>query len=160
MVRIARNLAKRGAAAEADFKAWLDDSRLPYIYATQDRESVPAYWRGQLKRPDYMVAMPYMGIVAFDVKSKTIYEGGYWFDDAEIRGLALFSELFCVSTFFACMDPGGSWNSHWFRLQELTHLPRRKVKGRLVTIVPTDAGIAVDMTKPFQDAIRAAVTLR
>lgn len=159
MARIKPEHVERGAAAEALFQAWLDTSRLPYVYATQDRASVPKHFRGHLKRPDYLVALPYVGTLAFDVKSKTAYDEGFLFDAAEIRGLALFDDLFRVSTFLACLDPEGSAQSLWFRLPELTHCPQRKIKGKMTFAVPFTAGIPVDMARPFQEALRDAISL-
>lgn len=76
--RIKPEHAERGAHAEGVFRDWLDASRLPYVYATQDRESVPQHFRASMKRPDYLVALPYVAAVAFDVKSKSVYEGGFF----------------------------------------------------------------------------------
>lgn len=152
--------AERGAQAEADFQGWLDQSRLPYVYATQDRASVPTHYRRILKRPDYLVALPYVGTLAFDVKSKTPYEGGFLFDVAEVQKLAHFDDLFRVSTFFACLDPSGSPQSVWFRIPELLHCPTRKTKGKPVYAVAMSAGISVDMARPFQEALRDTISLR
>lgn len=160
MVRIKREHAERGALAEGEFRAWLDASRLPYVYATQDRESVPQHFRASMKRPDYLVALPFVATLAFDVKSKTAYEGNFLFDLSEVRRLAHFGELFAVATFFACLDPEGSPTSVWFRAPELLALPVRKVKGKAVVVVPFDQGVRLSMTRPFQDALRDAISLR
>lgn len=149
----------RGAEAETAFRSWLDRSRLPYLYATQTRESVPEHFRGFIKRPDYLVALPYVGTLAFDVKSKTAYERGFLFDIAEVRGLSAFDDLFRVSTFFACLDPAGSSTSYWFRLPEVVHCPKISAKGQTVHSVPYEAGIKVDMDRPFQEALRYAISI-
>lgn len=160
MVRIKRELAARGAHAEGVFRAWLDASRLPYVYATQDRESVPAHFRANMKRPDYLVALPYVAAVAFDVKSKSVYDGDFLFDVSEVRRLTHFGELFAVATFFACLDPEGSPDSVWFRASELLACPVRKLKGRPVFVVPFAQGVRLSIERPFQDALRDAITLR
>jgi len=159
MAAIKTEHAERGAQAEADFQGWLDASRLPYVYATQDRESVPAHFRLVLKRPDYLVALPYVGTIAFDVKSKTTYEDGFLFDVAEVRRLAHFDDLFRVSTFFACLDPAGSPQSVWFRVVELMQCPVRKMKGKPAHAVPFTAGVRVDMGRAFQDALRDIISM-
>lgn len=152
--------AARGADAEAAFQRWLDASRLPYVYATQTRESVPVHFRGAMKRPDYLVSLPFVGAVAFDVKSKTAYDSAFLFDADEVRRLAYFDDLFKISTFVACLDPQGSPRSHWFRVIELANCPRRKTNGKIAHVVPTTAGIVVDMLAPFQDGFSAALSLR
>ena len=150
----------RGADAEAAFQRWLDASRLPYVYATQTRESAPAHFRAQMKRPDYLVSMPYIGALAFDVKSKTAYEGVFLFDADEVRRLAAFEDLFKLSTFIACLDPRGSPRSYWFRVPEMARCEQRRSNGKIAHVVPTTAGVVVDMLAPFQDALAAALSLR
>ena len=63
----------------------MNDGRLPFIYVTRDLQSVPRLFRGSLKRPDYLVALPFVGTMAFDVKAKNLYEGCFVFDVAEIK---------------------------------------------------------------------------
>ena len=159
MPRINPEHAKRGAAAEADFKRWLDYSGVPYVYATQDIESVPEGFRGKLKRPDYLVGLPFVGNMAFDVKSKTIYEGCLLFDVDEVEKLTAFDDLFRISTFFACLDPGGGDRATWFRLPELKHCRTRRMKSGAVYVAPLSVGITVDMREPFQEALRATISL-
>ena len=84
----------------------------------------------------------------------------FLFDVAEVRGLAHFDDLFRISTFFACLDPAGSPQSVWFRIAELLDHPTRKVQGKPVFVVPMAVGIAVDMARPFQEALRATISLR
>lgn len=62
--QVSPELQARGADAEASFQAWLDESRLPFLYATQNQQSVPKHFKGQLKRPDYLVALPFVGMTA------------------------------------------------------------------------------------------------
>lgn len=139
------------------FRAWLDSSRLPYLCASGD--SVPEHFRGLLTRPNYLVALPYTGTIAFNVKAMMGQERGYFFDVAEVRALATFDDLFRVSTFFAVLDPAGSARSVWFRLPDLVHAHQLTVKGEAVYSVPVTAGIQVDMDRPFQEALRVAISL-
>lgn len=154
---ITRADVARGEAAEAAFAAWLDRSCLPFVYATQTRESVPRHFRGQLKRPDYLVAVPMVGTLCFDVKAKTRYRGGFIFDRAEVTKLAAFDELFNLTTLFACLDPEGGPGSWWFRVADLDRMPDDKRGERLT--VDVRAGLAVDMERPFQEALRDLVSL-
>jgi hypothetical protein len=147
----------RGQAAEAAFAAWLDRSCLPFVYATQTRESVPRHFRGQLKRPDYLVAVPMVGTLCFDVKAKTRYRGGFIFDRAEVTKLAAFDELFNLTTLFACLDPDGGTASWWFRVADLDRRPDDRPGGRLTVSVRD--GLTVDLERPFQEALRDLVSL-
>ena len=146
MIRIRLEHAERGRKAEREFQQWLDRSGVPYLYATQDIESVPAYYQGRIKRPDYLVGLPYMATVAFDVKSKSTYGGAYLFDVPEIRRLAHFADLFQISTFFACLDPEGGPSSRWLRVAELMELDPEKRARKEVIAAPIAMGIPVDMS--------------
>jgi hypothetical protein len=152
-------LVRQGAEAETRFRAWLDASRLPHIYTDQSQGSVPAHFRRQLKRPDYLVALPYVGTVAFDVKCKTTYGdvGDFVFDVYEVRRLANFDRLFRITTFFACLDPAGSSESIWFQVEDLATLVGRKTAGTIR--VTATSGLAVDMERSFQEALRDAISL-
>jgi hypothetical protein len=159
MTVLDQKLVQQGAEAEARFRAWLDASRLPHIYTDQTRASVPAHFRGHLKRPDYLVALPYVGTIAFDVKCKTAYgdEQVFLFDVPEVRRLANFDRLFRITTFFACLDPGGSTDAVWFQVEGLAALAGRKTTGTVR--VAGAEGLAVNMRRPLQEALRDAISL-
>ncbi len=159
-IAISSELKARGAAAERDFQAWLDASTLPYIYANQSQETVPEPYRASLKRPDYIVALPYIGAMAFDVKSKTLYEEGFIFDVSEVERLAMFDQLFRITTFFACLDPQGSPVSVWFRVSDLATYEIARRGGKRVLIVPFAHGLVVDVRSPFQDAFGRVISLQ
>lgn len=149
----------KGADAEAAFQVWLNDSRLPFIYATQDRQSVPLHFKGQLKRPDYLVALPFVGTIAVDVKAKTIYEGCLIFDVEEIERLTKFDEIFRITTFLVCMDPFKPSRSWWFRLAPLSRLTSERRMGVMTVQVALCNGLEADMTQPFQEALRDVLLL-
>ena len=159
MTSLDPRLVEQGYAVEARFRAWLDASRLPHIYTDQTRESVPEHFRSTMKRPDYLVALPYVGTIAFDVKCKSVYGKAreFVFDVSEVRRLATFDRLFRITTFFACLDPEGSEISVWFPAEELMLIVGRKRTGSVR--VPLRDGQAVDMGRPLQDALRDAISL-
>jgi hypothetical protein len=79
------------------------------------------------------------------------------FDRAEVTKLAAFDELFNLTTLFACLDPDGGAASWWFRVADLDRMPDDARRGRLT--VPVRDGLAVDMERPFQEALRDLVSL-
>ena len=105
--------AERGLAAERDFQRWLDEAELPHLYVEQSPLTVPAFLRGQIKRPDYLVAIPHVGMIAFDVKCKSVYQGRFLSDVGEVQKCQVFSRLFRLTLFFACLDPERSDQSDW-----------------------------------------------
>jgi Holliday junction resolvase len=157
--KISQKNSAKGAAAEELFQAWLNDSRLPFVYATQDIQSVPQHFKGAIKRPDFLVALPFVGTIAFDVKAKSLYEGCLLFDKSEIDKLILFDEIFRMTTFLACLDPEKSSRSWWFRVALLARLRTERKMGVSTMKVHVADGLEVDMERPLQDALANVLLL-
>ena len=149
----------KGAAAERTFHAWLDSSVLPHMYVEQSRLTVPEPLRGQIKRPDYLVGIPGVGLVAFDVKAKTVYQGKILFDVAEVEKLRTFARLFHLTVYFACLDPEGSQDGHWVRLDQLDGLPVTLRRFGPVFALPVREAQPVSLDEPFYAAFVRAVAL-
>ncbi|MCC3243811.1 hypothetical protein LG047_00475 [Methylocystis sp. WRRC1] len=92
--------------------------------------TVPAPLRGEIKRPDYLVGIPGIGLVAFDVKAKTVYPEGLIFDVDEVRKLRALARLFHLTVYFACLDPEGGPHGYWVRLDQLDFVPQRQADPR------------------------------
>lgn len=152
--------AAKGAAAERVFHAWLDSSVLPHMYVEQSRLTVPAPLRGKIKRPDYLVGIPGVGLVAFDVKAKTIYDGVILFDVGEVEKLRTFSRLFHLTVYFACLGQDGSQDGFWVRLDQLDGMTPVRRRFGPVFGLPLDQAMAVSLTEPFYAAFVRAVALR
>ena len=159
MTALDPRLIRRGAKAERRFAAWLDASALPHLYVEQSPMTVPASLRGEIKRPDYLVGIPGVGIIAFDVKSKTVYErDGLIFDLREVQKLRVFSQRFHVTAFFACLDPEGSPDGFWVRLDQLDAAPAVR-RGKALTLAcPLDRAMRVSLTEDFYTVFFRAVT--
>jgi hypothetical protein len=154
----AADIAK-GVAAERTFAAWLDASVLPHLYIDQTPLTVPEHLRGEIKRPDYLVGIPWLGLIAFDVKAKTIFGGKLIFDLDEVRKLRVFSRFFHLTVFFACLDPDGGPNGYWVRLDQLDEVPAVRRNGRLTLALPCSAALPVSLNHPFYEAFMRAVAL-
>ncbi len=151
--------AAKGAAAERAFATWLDNSVLPHMYVEQSRLTVPAPLRGQIKRPDYLVGIPGVGLVAFDVKAKTVYQGKILFDVAEVEKLRTFSRLFHLTVYFACLDPEGSQEGFWVRLDQLDTLSVTRRRFGPVLALPIAQALPVSLDEPFYAAFVRAVAI-
>jgi len=145
--------------AERTFRAWLDASVLPHLYVEQSPFTVPAPLRGQIKRLDYLVGIPGIGAVAFDVKAKTTYPEGLLFNVAEVQKLRAFAWLFHLTVYFACLDPEGGPLAYWVRLDQLDTLPAQRRGRTLVLALPLDRAHLVDMRADFYSAFLGAVAL-
>lgn len=151
--------AAKGVAAERAFHTWLDSSVLPHMYIEQSRLTVPEPLRGQIKRPDYLVGIPGVGLVAFDVKAKTIYQGKILFDVAEVEKLRTFARLFHLTVYFACLDSEGLQKAFWVRLDQLDAVGITRRRYGPVLALPIGEAQPVSLDEPFYAAFVRAVTL-
>jgi len=157
--RIRASDAAKGHAAEHTFRRWLDASVLPHLYVEQSPLTVPAPLRGQIKRPDYLVGIPGVGLVAFDVKAKTLYPEGLIFDLEEVRKMRVFARLFHLTVYFACLDPAGGSEGCWVRLDQLDSVPAVRRNGTMTLCVPLHDTIPVSLQEDFYRAFVRAVAL-
>lgn len=149
----------RGEEAEHVFRHWLDADVVPHLYIDQTPMSVPAPMRGLIKRPDYLVGVLGVGMIAFDVKSKSVYRDALIFDLDEVRKLRTFARVFHLTVFFACLDPAGGSASYWVRLDQLDNLPAVRRGGVLTISMPLDHAQAVSMQQSFHVAFVEAIAL-
>lgn len=154
----AADIAK-GEQAERTFAAWLDASGLAHLYIDQTPLTVPEHLRGEIKRPDFLVGIPGVGPVAFDVKAKTLYRGEVIFDLDEVRRLRAFARFFHLTVFFACLDTEGGPGGYWVRLDQLDAVPAVRRNGRLTLALPCAEALSVSLEEPFYDAFVQAVAL-
>lgn len=150
--------AARGQAAENLFRAWLDASQAAHVYLDQTPITVPEPLRGRIKRPDYLVGIPGVGLVAFDVKSKTIYPEGIIFDLDEIQKLRTFARLFHLTVYFACIA-GDGLHAYWVRLDQLDDVPAQRRGTSLILCIPLEQAMLVSLEHSFYGAFVSAIAL-
>lgn len=119
---------------------------------------MPEALQGRIKRPDYLVGIPGVGLVAFDVKSKTIHQEGIIFDLAEIRKLRTFARFFHLTVFLACLRNDGQ-QAYWVRLDQLDDVPAVRPNGTLTLCLPAEHALPISHARPFYDALVAALTM-
>ena len=107
-----------------------------------------------------LVGIPGVGMVAFDVKSKRVYErDGLIFDLAEGQKLRTFSRLFHVTVHFACLDPEGGPDGYWVRLDQIDAVPAVRRGGVYTLACPLDRAMPVSLEVDFYAAFVEAVAL-
>jgi len=63
---------KRGKEAEEKFKEWLDKHNISYLYIQQDENTFASVFKNNLKRPDFLILIPSLGLMMVDVKYKNL----------------------------------------------------------------------------------------
>ena len=155
MFTLPKELRAQGERAEADFRAWLDASGVAYMYIEQSPLTVPAGLRRRIKRPDYLVGIPYAGSLAFDVKAKSLSEGQLIFDHAEVDKLVRFARLFNLTAYFACLEPREAGRHWWVPLANLQNQVPEWRNKRRVYCVPIATAFEVQTESLFLDAVLA-----
>ena len=56
--------------AESRFKEWLDSKQYSYLFIDQTKETFAEFFRGVSKRPDFLIGINRVGLIAVDVKEK------------------------------------------------------------------------------------------
>jgi len=150
----------QGAAAEDRFRAWLDRCRLPHIYVEQSPMTFPEHLKGEIKRPDFLVGIPTIGMMAVDVKAKTIFRNSILIDAHEHRTLAAFETFFNVTVWFACFPPSEPHTCYLFRNANLATLHEVTANGKAAIAVPIRLTKLVDERRDFMAAVLGAISLR
>lgn len=134
MFKLPAELKAKGELAEAAFRAWLNQSGVAFLYIEQSPLNVPDRLRGRIKRPDYLVGIPYAGMMAFDVKAKSAYDERLIFEVGEVEKLARFEAFFHLSVYFGCLDLDRPERLYWVPLRGLIgRAPERRGKARVLT---------------------------
>lgn len=152
MFKLPADLKAKGEAAEAAFRAWLNQESAAFLYIEQSPLNVPAPLRGKIKRPDYLVGLPGVGMVAFDVKAKSTYDDCLLFEAGELKKLSRFSGFFNVTVLFACLDLDTPERFVWVSLQDLLLRPVERRGRAAVVAVPVAEAFTVSAAEPFMEA--------
>lgn len=112
----------RGQRMEALFQTILDRDGLAYFYLNQTPLTVPAGYRGRLKRPDFAVGIPAVGTIAFDVKAKRPVQEHFLIDTEEHARLAAFEEAFNMTVWYAVFPPKMAPICYLFRNRDVLPL--------------------------------------
>lgn len=104
-------IEKKGNEGEELFQQWLDEMKLGYLYVRQDKDRFASLFKGQVKRPDFLVLIDSIGLIAVDVKNKALSRGEYTLGiDNEIKPVLNFERLFRLPVWYAyCNKRNNTW---------------------------------------------------
>jgi hypothetical protein len=151
---------QQGDVAEQRFRDWLDRCILPHMYVEQSPLTVPKGLKGEIKRPDFLVGIPTIGTLAFDVKAKTVYDNAIIIDAYEHRTFMNFETFFNMTVWYACFPPDEPATCHLFLNRDLTGLPVTKRRGAASITVPLKDTVTADPRRDFMAVLLSAISLR
>jgi hypothetical protein len=107
-------LRRLGHEGERTFQSWLDAQGLAYVYVNQEPNTFACLFQDAgVKRPDFLVLLDCIGLLAVDVKNKKLSKGEFSLDLAkELRSGLGFERLFRIPLWYAYLNEGAqTW--HW-----------------------------------------------
>lgn len=116
---------------EIVFKNWLDRKGYPYIFVEQSRNTFSAFFRGEVKRPDFLIAMPHFGIIAVDTKGRSRENEpkytNFGLPLEELNKALNFSRIFRIPYWFVFgqeVNNFGVW--YWILAEKIATLPHNE----------------------------------
>lgn len=115
---------------EEKFKEWLEHKKYSYIYFDQGQDTFSSLFTNNVKRPDFLVLIDSIGLIAVDVKSRNKLinynnkgksEGRFALNENEdTQKLLAFERRFRIPVWIVfCLDSGGFEAWHWISLSEI-----------------------------------------
>jgi len=106
---------KRGKDTEGKFKEWLDNHNISYLYINQEPETFASVFKDNLKRPDFLILIPSLGLIMVDVKYKNINQkyGDFAIDAKDIKRYSKLQRTFNLPIWFAISSEDVAFNT-WF----------------------------------------------
>lgn len=133
----ARN-RREGIQGESTFRCWLLTSKLGFLEVDQTFHTLPYYLRRIVKRPDFLVGILSVGMVAVDVKSRvSVMKDFIVIEETEYESFSAFERYFGLRVWYACYLDKDFSRCLVFRNADID--PQRfrvTIKGRHVLAIP------------------------
>lgn len=96
------DIKTKGDKGEEALNRWLDGNGLSYLYIDQSEDTFASLFRTKLKRPDFLVLLESIGMIAVDAKNYTLSGGVYTLNmEHEFQKALTFERLFRIPLWYA-----------------------------------------------------------
>jgi len=121
--------------AELKFKEWLDSKGYPYLYIEQSPELFATFFRDvEVKRPDFLILVKGLGLIAVDVKSRELRPEHETFiidEEDDIEKLIAFERIFRIPVWLAISNASSQYRTwYWITLSEIVEKIDKRVSSR------------------------------
>jgi len=100
--KTSENRIDKGRQGETDFNNWLHNNGLSYLYVDQSIETFSTLFKGNVKRPDFLLLLESVGMIAIDVKNHKQYKNTYSLNmESEFLRSLSFERLFRLPLWYA-----------------------------------------------------------
>lgn len=121
----------KGDEGESELNTWFNDNNLCYLFLSQDPKIFAALFPGAIKRPDFLVLIESVGLIAVDAKNYTCSGGVYTLElEKELVRVLTFERLFRIPVWYAYKGQdvdGPVW--YWISALKALEVGQRRAKG-------------------------------
>jgi hypothetical protein len=112
---MANNIEQQGIIGEVALNQWLQEQKLSYIAICQAKETFSPMFSGDVKRPDFLLLLEGVGLIAVDAKNYKYSGGVYTLElEEELKRSIAFERLFRMPLWYAYYDESdGDISWYW-----------------------------------------------
>ena len=124
------SIKEKGEIGEARLNAWLKSIGISYVYLDQSQDTFPDLFKGNVKRPDFLVLLESIGLIAVDAKNYTLTAAGEYTLplETELKRVLAFERLFRIPVWYAYMGKNPGTSSVWYWISALKAIEVGKVR--------------------------------
>ena len=161
------DIAKKGKEGEDALNSWLKEQQLPYVNISQSPDTFADLFSNSVKRPDFLLLIQSMGLIAIDAKNYKLSGGTFTLNlERELLKMITFERLFRIPIWFAYMQEGGKcW--YWIsglKVIEVGKIREQKESGeKFLAIRKEDCAevrTAEDLGKLYTQKIHSAENIK
>lgn len=135
---------------EAKFKDWLDKRNYSYLYIDQSTQTFAEFFRNLTKRPDFLVVVNNVGMLAVDTKERDP-QPNYIIDETdEIEKYLEFERRVRLPVWFVFGSSKDNYNTwHWISLSKVLECPLKtsSKSGEAFRVIPPSECIVIQHNK-------------
>ncbi|MFP5390296.1 MAG: hypothetical protein ACLGI6_01950 [Gammaproteobacteria bacterium] len=108
---------------------WFQSIGISYLYINQSPDMFAKLFKGDLKRPDFLVLLEAVGMIAVDAKNYKAYNGTYSLSfEKELRRVLAFERIFRIPVWYAYLGEESGGPQVWYWISALKALEVGEVK--------------------------------
>lgn len=121
------NIVEKGVEGEKNFKDWLNDHGFSFVHINQSKETISSLFSKKVKRPDFLVLIECIGLIAVDVKNKNMSGGVFTLDHRpEVKDVLAFERIFRLPVWYVYQ---GKNKNAWYWISALKVLEVADIRG-------------------------------
>ncbi len=122
------SITAKGEIGERRLNEWMQAAGLSYLYINQAKEVFSRIFHGNVKRPDFLVLLESIGLIAVDAKNRSLDRGEFTLPlEAELKRVLTFERLFRIPVWYAYLHEEGG-TSVWYWISALRALEVGQVR--------------------------------